>query len=131
MLSIKIVYPLNFATSLYFIWTVIHAWARHCPVLMRGCLTCLASSVLYYTTNNVVMRKIDMLCCQVAIVYFIYTARSTHVLYFLAASCLFVITSIYRPKSTEVRHSIIHFIANLGISLLIESCVATKCSMCF
>jgi hypothetical protein len=131
MLPIKILYPLNFATSFYFLWTFHHAWARHCALLMWGCLICLTSSVFYYITDSVFLRKVDMVCCQLTIVYFISTARSFHLFYFLAMSCLVAICYMYRSNNnTEIRHSIIHFIANLGISFLIESCVATHCSMC-
>jgi|DEB0MinimDraft_6_1074348.scaffolds.fasta_scaffold29571_2 hypothetical protein len=119
--KIKIVYPLNFATSFYFLWTFMHAWARDCPLLMVGCFICLCTSVLYYSTNNAIIRKIDMFCCQFSAVYFMFTAMSMSYSYLGATICFITSIRLYTCKNTEIRHSILHFISNVGISFIIEA----------
>ena len=118
-----IVYPLNFATSFYFLWTFMHAWARHCPALMLGCFICLCTSVAYYATNNAWLRKLDMFCCQFSIAYFIVSAMSLCFSYFVAGICLCIIIKLYINNNSEIRHSIIHFVSNVGISFIIEASV--------
>ena len=121
MSNFRIVYPLNFATSFYFLWTFMHAWARNCPLLMVGCFTCLCTSVLYYSTNNEIIRKMDMFCCQFSIVYFMLAAMSMTYSYFCAIICLIMTIRLYTYNATEIRHSILHFLANVGISFIIEA----------
>jgi hypothetical protein len=124
-----IAYPLNFATSFYFIWTFMHAWARQCPQFMLGCFICLLTSVLYYSTNNTTFRKIDMAVCQISIVYFMYISASLSFTYIAAVLCLCLIVYLYQ-LGTETGHSLVHFLANMGISFAIETCSSQNCQAC-
>jgi len=122
-------YPLNFATSFYFLWTFIHAWERKCTPFMTGCALCFGSSVSYYATNHRYIRNIDRVICQCSIVYFLYYSASLSGYYLVALLCLGPIIWLYR-RNTEISHSVLHFVANVGVSLAIESCYTTGCGLC-
>lgn len=119
---VNIVYPLNFLTSFFFLWTFIYAWVRNCNSLMIGCLIFLCTSVLYYGTNDPFVRKIDMIWCHLAVLYFMVSSASCSYLYLGAIVCFVICIKLYSNKpNTELNHSILHFIANIGIIFIIET----------
>ncbi len=70
-----------------------------------------------------------MAVCRVLIVYFMYTSASLSFTYTAAVLCLVSIVYLYQ-LGTETGHSIVHFLANMGISFAIETCSTEDCQAC-
>ena len=128
---------LNLLTSCCFIWTFAHAGFRECYHIQISCLGCLITSWFYHGFRVITfydhsssiskltpyVRLVDMGFCQGCVVYFTYQCASFSILYIftlLLAACIFTMYYIFTPGG-DMWHSILHIVANVGVSCLIES----------
>ena len=129
---------LNILTSFCFLATFLHSYHRECFDIQSACLLCLITSVSYHGTchafnSNCVLnaiRYIDMVVCQSCVAYFTYQSIFScyHWLcigFVTSLMCTFCIYYVFRlsshPQYGVIWHSILHLIANAGVSFLIEA----------
>jgi len=122
-------FGLNFITSFIFIVPIIHSLIRDQPQFTIACGTCLMTSLFYHGTYNQILRKCDMIANTGSVIYFTFKCMYHNYYYYLSLIPLFFVGSTYyifdisnSPKYGIKFHSLIHFVANIGVCLMLETC---------
>ena len=130
---------INFYTCLFFIFSVIYAYARNCNHIFIGNLSCLIIGLSYHATYNVFLKYLDIIITNSSIFYYIIRCATWNYYYYLAVFITFLSGVIYMKysfnkyhKNAMLWHGIIHFIGNIGIISITESCyINDYCKLCY
>jgi len=122
-------FGLNFMTSFIFIVPIIHSIIRKQPQFTISCGTCLITSLFYHGTYNKTLRKLDMIANIGGTFYFTIKCAYHNYYYYLSLIPVFFVGSTYFifdisncSKYGVKFHSLIQFIGNIGVCLMLESC---------
>ena len=120
---------LNFMTSFLMIVPIIHSLIREKQQLMIASSVCFITSLLNHGTYNKKIRKIDMIVNKICCIYvtfkcmyhnYYYYLSLIPVLFVVLGYCIFDISN--SPKYGIQFHSLIHFVGNIGVCLMVETC---------
>ena len=120
---------LNHATSYLFVATAMYAYLCEHFGLSIACFMCACSSIGYhgsvvergrraYTTRA--LRVLDMFITRVCIVTFLIEYASLQPWYVGAVIATLYSAISYDSEGSEIRHSAIHVVSNLGICCLCQ-----------
>jgi hypothetical protein len=122
-------FGLNFLTSFCFLVPIIHSLIREKYQFTIACGTCLISSLFYHSTYNEKLRKFDIISNTGSVIYFTFKCMYYNYYYYLSLIPVFFVGSTYyifdisnSPKYGIKFHSLIHFVANIGVCLMLETC---------
>ena len=131
---------LNLLTSFSFLLPIVYSYYRVCPMFILGSILCLISSLFYHggkiiiSNHNIIsiIRYIDIAIVNFCIIYFTLLCAYIHkLLIYVIIAIIYCFTIYVFNKSSELLHSSIHIVSNIGICFLIEICYnVEECDTC-
>lgn len=126
-------YGINWITSWLFVFNILHAYYRQTYLIMFGTIFCLVASLLNhsnYTNETDFIDKFMLIIWGIATCITSIPINPYYTFSIMNILCImisyFITGHSHCNKKGIINHSLIHILAVIGISLMIEGCHYNK-----